>query len=261
MIGIRPGEKLHEVLLTEDESRHALEIDDGLRDPARARVVAAADGPEAARPLPHGFRYSSDTNDEWLDRRRARARWPRASSAVRLTRRRSFRTGGSEISDEDVDAVVEALRGTLITQGPTIDALRGRDGRLPRRPSRGRLRKRHRRAPRRRVRRRPRPGRRGDHDAAELRRLGELRRSTRARGRASSTSIPRRGTSTAAAAVSAAGDRTTRRDRRQLRRAAGRPRAARARSATGWSSSRTAAHALGAVRDGAAGRRRRVAPT
>ncbi len=25
--GIRPGEKLHEVLLTEDESRHALELE------------------------------------------------------------------------------------------------------------------------------------------------------------------------------------------------------------------------------------------
>ena len=26
--GIRPGEKLHEVLVTEDESRHAFELDD-----------------------------------------------------------------------------------------------------------------------------------------------------------------------------------------------------------------------------------------
>ena len=28
IIGIRPGEKLHEVLLTEDESRHARELED-----------------------------------------------------------------------------------------------------------------------------------------------------------------------------------------------------------------------------------------
>ena len=29
IIGIRPGEKLHEVLLTEDEARHALEVENG----------------------------------------------------------------------------------------------------------------------------------------------------------------------------------------------------------------------------------------
>ena len=29
MIGIRPGEKVHELLVTEDESRHSYETDDG----------------------------------------------------------------------------------------------------------------------------------------------------------------------------------------------------------------------------------------
>jgi UDP-N-acetylglucosamine 4,6-dehydratase len=64
--GIRPGEKLHEVMLTEDESRHALEQDDGyLIYPEfptwRSEPYTGGEPPE------DGFRYSSDNNDEWLD--------------------------------------------------------------------------------------------------------------------------------------------------------------------------------------------------
>ena len=66
VIGIRPGEKLHELLVTEDESRHSYELDDRLRDPARVRVLAAQEV-EGGTPLPDGFRYSSDNNDVWLD--------------------------------------------------------------------------------------------------------------------------------------------------------------------------------------------------
>jgi len=60
-IGIRPGEKLSEVLLTEDESRHAHELEDCYvihpefplwRDTPYGHGIPVADG----------FRYSSDTN-------------------------------------------------------------------------------------------------------------------------------------------------------------------------------------------------------
>jgi UDP-N-acetylglucosamine 4,6-dehydratase len=67
-IGIRPGEKLHEVLLTEDESRHALEVDNGyviLPEHASWPLPEVAGG----HPLPADFRYSSDSNDRWLDMR------------------------------------------------------------------------------------------------------------------------------------------------------------------------------------------------
>ncbi len=67
VIGIRPGEKIHEILLTGDESRHSFEVDEWLRHPAGARVVAAARRSRAAAPLRTGFEYSSDTNDRWLD--------------------------------------------------------------------------------------------------------------------------------------------------------------------------------------------------
>jgi UDP-N-acetylglucosamine 4,6-dehydratase len=66
IVGIRPGEKLHEVLLTEDESRHSLETENGfviLPEHASWPLRPVEDG----RPLPSGFRYSSDQNDHWLE--------------------------------------------------------------------------------------------------------------------------------------------------------------------------------------------------
>jgi UDP-N-acetylglucosamine 4,6-dehydratase/5-epimerase len=67
-IGIRPGEKLHEVLISEDESRHTLETGEMfIIQPSHPWWQ-----PENwvhAKPLPEGFRYSSDTNERWLTRR------------------------------------------------------------------------------------------------------------------------------------------------------------------------------------------------
>ncbi len=65
-IGIRPGEKLHESLLSEDEARSTIELD-------HMFVVKPLhpwwdDGNwRNGRSLPDGFRYASDTNTEWLD--------------------------------------------------------------------------------------------------------------------------------------------------------------------------------------------------
>ena len=66
IIGIRPGEKLHELLLTTDESRHAVDAGD-------VYVVLPehpwwdAMGPNVVgKALPDEFVYSSDQNEEWL---------------------------------------------------------------------------------------------------------------------------------------------------------------------------------------------------
>jgi UDP-N-acetylglucosamine 4,6-dehydratase len=64
-IGIRPGEKLHEVLVSEDEARHTLETEDMyVIQPNHPwwRVENWVD----ARPVPEGFRYTSDSNVRWL---------------------------------------------------------------------------------------------------------------------------------------------------------------------------------------------------
>lgn len=65
IIGIRPGEKLHELLVTEDESRHAYEVDNGyVVMPEYASWELKT--PENAKPLPGAFTYHSGENDWWL---------------------------------------------------------------------------------------------------------------------------------------------------------------------------------------------------
>ena len=54
--GIRPGEKLHECLMTEDESRSALESWD--------RFVI---GPDVISNIKKPFNYTSDANEKWLN--------------------------------------------------------------------------------------------------------------------------------------------------------------------------------------------------
>jgi len=58
-VGIRPGEKLHEVLLTEEDSRTTSEL-------ATYYVVGRRAPHPAGKALPEGFAYASDTNTQWM---------------------------------------------------------------------------------------------------------------------------------------------------------------------------------------------------
>jgi len=65
-IGIRPGEKLHEILISEDESRQAREFDNMfIIEPLYPSWTPAKTWEGGKRPAA-GFRYSSDSNDVWL---------------------------------------------------------------------------------------------------------------------------------------------------------------------------------------------------
>ncbi|MFC5354339.1 UDP-N-acetylglucosamine 4,6-dehydratase (inverting) [Azospirillum himalayense] len=68
VIGIRPGEKLHEVMITEDDSRQTYELADRyVIEPAFAFWTHEPYQRLGARPVADGFRYASDINDDWLD--------------------------------------------------------------------------------------------------------------------------------------------------------------------------------------------------
>ena len=65
-IGIRPGEKLHEVLIHEDEARSTVELADMYVVQPSNELWFGHDWKEKGRSLPEGFRYSSNTNNDWL---------------------------------------------------------------------------------------------------------------------------------------------------------------------------------------------------
>ena len=64
-VGIRAGEKLHEVLVSEDEARNTIELDDRF-------VIQPShswwrnENWKQGRPVPQGYRYTSDSNSTWL---------------------------------------------------------------------------------------------------------------------------------------------------------------------------------------------------
>jgi UDP-N-acetylglucosamine 4,6-dehydratase len=66
IIGVRPGEKLHEIMISSDDSRNLYELAD--------RYIKMPDFPfwktivpEEARKVESGFEFASDTNDRWLN--------------------------------------------------------------------------------------------------------------------------------------------------------------------------------------------------
>jgi UDP-N-acetylglucosamine 4,6-dehydratase len=81
IIGIRPGEKLHEVMIPGDESRNTFEYDTHyIIAPAFHEWTTFDFRSNGGRPTAEGFMYSSDTNDHWLtsDELRAMAGTPAA---------------------------------------------------------------------------------------------------------------------------------------------------------------------------------------
>ena len=72
IIGVRPGEKIHEVLITKDESRHAAAFKDHYAIYPSFPFWGHSDYPQGDE-LPPDFVYTSDQNDRWLSADELRA--------------------------------------------------------------------------------------------------------------------------------------------------------------------------------------------
>lgn len=68
VIGIRPGEKLHELMITADDARTTLELEDRyVIEPSHAFWSNAHLTGNGAAGVAEGFEYASNLNAEWLD--------------------------------------------------------------------------------------------------------------------------------------------------------------------------------------------------
>jgi UDP-N-acetylglucosamine 4,6-dehydratase len=68
IIGIRPGEKLHELMVSFDDGRSTLELEDRyIIEPSFSFWDRQSMLDRGAKPVTEGFSYSSDNNQEWLN--------------------------------------------------------------------------------------------------------------------------------------------------------------------------------------------------
>lgn len=65
IIGIRPGEKLHEAMIMEDDARHTIEFEDYYVIQPEFPWWSKSNA-NNGKELPDGFAYTSDSNNEWL---------------------------------------------------------------------------------------------------------------------------------------------------------------------------------------------------
>jgi UDP-N-acetylglucosamine 4,6-dehydratase len=66
VIGIRPGEKLHEMMISRDESRSTIELEDRFVVEPEGAPWFRYDWSNDGQRVPDGFKYTSDKNTEWL---------------------------------------------------------------------------------------------------------------------------------------------------------------------------------------------------
>jgi len=66
-VGIRPGEKLHEMMISRDESRSTIELEELYVVQPAGTLWFRHDWAAEGRPVEDGFKFTSDTNTQWLN--------------------------------------------------------------------------------------------------------------------------------------------------------------------------------------------------
>lgn len=66
-VGLRPGEKLHEEMISPEEGRRTVMLENGKYFVIQPDLATwGYEPPKNSIPVPEGFRYQSDSNDEWM---------------------------------------------------------------------------------------------------------------------------------------------------------------------------------------------------
>ncbi|MBV9464145.1 MAG: UDP-N-acetylglucosamine 4,6-dehydratase (inverting) [Verrucomicrobiae bacterium] len=66
VVGIRPGEKLHEIMIPPDDARSTYEFKEFFIIYPSFHSWSTQERPKGGKPCPENFSYVSNTNDEWL---------------------------------------------------------------------------------------------------------------------------------------------------------------------------------------------------
>ena len=119
IVGIRPGEKVHELLITRDDARQTLEFDDffiikpsiHMWDSVRVGRLRRKAGPAGRRRL----RVRQQHQRPVVHRRSA----ARAGRGPLMHRFLGY--GRQSVDRSDVDAVVAVLQSDFLTQGPAVE--------------------------------------------------------------------------------------------------------------------------------------------
>ncbi|MGH7913283.1 MAG: UDP-N-acetylglucosamine 4,6-dehydratase (inverting) [Candidatus Binataceae bacterium] len=67
IVGVRPGEKLHEVMISADDARTTRDLGDRYVISPSILLGNGKTRKLAGKPVPEGFCYASNTNDQWLN--------------------------------------------------------------------------------------------------------------------------------------------------------------------------------------------------
>ena len=85
VIGIRPGEKLHEVLISEDEARTAVELEDMYVVQPAAALWFGREWEARGKKLADDYRYDSFNNTQWLTVPRSKKLLPLLKRLIKPT--------------------------------------------------------------------------------------------------------------------------------------------------------------------------------
>ena len=131
LVGIRPGEKLHEEMITETDALNTVEfinyfaILPSMPLWNTQEFTGAFNGELCTK----GFKYNSGTNSDWLTVEQIRELIRVHVDPTLLFSRRhalehiSIPYGRQSISEEDIQSVIDVLKSDWLTQGPAIERL------------------------------------------------------------------------------------------------------------------------------------------